>query len=149
MNQHLLLGLILVLAFIGIADSWYLAETALNGIAPACDVTILSGCQQVAQSPYSKLFGVPLGVYGTLFYSSVFAVAALLVLYRKRRVYLGLYMLGIGGFCASLVFVLIQAFLIGSFCIYCVLSAVISVALFALIRSLYIRFAPLKLAVVG
>lgn len=149
MNQKLLLGLILILAFLGIADSWYLAESALNGVAPACDVTILSGCEQVSQSPYSKLFGVPLGVYGTLFYSLIFAGAALLTLYRKRRAYVALYLLGIGGFCASLVFVLIQAFLIGSFCIYCMLSAVLSVALFALTRSLFIRFSPPKLAVVG
>lgn len=149
MSRTLLLGALLILAFIGIADAWYLADTALKGVAPACDIKVLSGCAQVAASPYSKLFGIPLGVYGTVFYSAVFGVGAMLWARPLRMVYLMLYRLGIFGFLASMVFVLIQAFLIKSFCIYCILSAVIAVAIFALSRSLFVRFAPAKAAVVG
>lgn len=148
MKGFLISGLVAA-AFLGIADSWYLAATALAGAIPACDVAILSGCEAVASSPYSKLFGIPLGVYGTVFYSLVFTLSALLVIAHKRRAYLALYVLSIVGFLASLCFILIQALVIRHLCVYCVISAVLATAVFALARSLYVRFAPLRLAVVG
>lgn len=148
MKSFLIAGLI-ISAFLGIADSWYLASTALSGSIPACDVAVLSGCEAVATSPYSKLFGIPLGVYGTAFYSLVFALSMLFLVSPTRRAYLSLYFLGIFGFLASLCFVLIQALLIKQFCIYCILSAVLATIIFALARSLFVHFAPPRLAVVG
>lgn len=148
MKRSLLLLGLLVVAFIGIADSWYLAESALGGTALACDVTILSGCNAVAQSPYSRLFGIPYGVYGTVFYSFVFALTATVIAYPKRLAYFALYILGVVGFIASMLFVLVQANLIGEFCVYCLISAALATLIFALARSLFVRYAPVKLAVV-
>lgn len=142
--KRLLLAGILVFAFLGIADSWYLADTALKGGVPACDVSVLSGCEAVAQSPYSKLFGIPLGVYGTLFYTLAFAVGLIFLVSNHRRLYTIMYLVGVVGFLLSMVFVLIQALLIKSFCIYCILSAVLATLIFALARSLYVHFAPPK-----
>lgn len=147
--KSLLIAGILLFSFLGVADSWYLADTALQGGVPACDVSVLSGCEAVAQSPYSKLFGVPLGVYGTLFYTLAFSVGLLFLVSQHRRLYTAMYLIGVSGFLLSMVFVLIQALLIKSFCIYCVLSAVLATLIFGLARSLYVHFAPPKLAVVG
>lgn len=143
-----LIGGILLLAFLGVADSWYLADSALKGSVPACDVTVLSGCEAVAQSPYSKLFGIPLGVYGTFFYTFAFSVGMLFLVSSDRRLYRVMYATGVIGFLLSICFMLIQALLIKSFCIYCIISAVLATGIFALSRSLFVHFAPPK-SVVG
>lgn len=118
--------LILLLAFAGLADSAYLAQHEANGIPLICDIQNLSGCNVVAASQYSHLFGQPLSVYGVLFYSIIFVLAALeLVIFDRflRRV---LQIISLIGVIASLCFSLIQIFLIGAFCIYCFASALIA-----------------------
>lgn len=131
---------ILVLAFFGLADSVYLAQHAISGTSLLCNIENLSGCNIVANSQYSRIFGIPLASYGVAFYAVLFVLAALeLALFNKllRRV------LQIGAFIgvvASLVFVLIQMFLINAFCIYCFLSAAIAV----LILVSASRIEPLK-----
>lgn len=149
MKKSFLLCGILIFAFIGIADSWYLAEAALSGAALVCDTALLNGCNAVAQSPYSRLLGIPFGVYGTFFYASTFVLGAVLTVSKKRLAFLSLYYLSMVGFIASMVFVLIQMFLIQDTCVYCIISAVLATLIFALARSLVTRFAPPKLAVVG
>jgi len=115
--------LILAFAFIGLADSAYLARSEAARTPLLCNIQNLSGCNIVAQSPYSQVFGTPLAQLGVLFYAIVFATAALeLLLFDRalRRVLQGLAALGV---LVSLYFVLIQVFVIDAFCIYCLASA--------------------------
>ncbi len=123
---------ILFLAFGGLADSAYLAqhETASNPLI--CNIQNLSGCNIVAQSPYSQIFGIPIAEYGILFYVIIFVIAALeLVLFDRllRRV---LQFFAIGGTIASLYFTFLQIYVIQAFCIYCLSSAVITLFIFIL-----------------
>ncbi len=123
--------LILLLAFCGIADSAYLVQHEVNGTPLLCNIENLGGCNIVANSSYSHLFGVPLAEYGVLFYGIVFVLAALeLVLFDRllRRVLQGVALFGV---LASLYFMAVQTFFIGAFCIYCIASGII--ALFILI----------------
>lgn len=123
---------ILVLAFCGIANSAYLAESERTGTPLICDIKNLSGCNIVANSQYSHLFGVPLAEYGVLFYGLLFVLAALeLVLFDRllRRVLQGVALVGI---LASLYFTAVQIFFIGAFCIYCLASSVIALLIFIL-----------------
>ncbi|MFZ1987484.1 MAG: vitamin K epoxide reductase family protein [Minisyncoccia bacterium] len=125
--------IILVLAFLGIADAWYLAQSALSGTPLACDInglTSLSGCNIVAQSPYSHFFDVPLGVYGVFFYGLVFVAAAIALVTSHKKVHLGLHALGVLGVLASLIFLFIQFVLIKAFCMYCLASAGIALFIF-------------------
>ncbi len=118
--------LILLLAFCGIADSAYLTQHELTGTPLICNIQNLSGCNTVANSAYSHLFGVPVAEYGIFFYGILFVLAALeLVLFDKilRR---ALQWAAVFGVLASLCFTFIQVFLIGAFCIYCAASAVIA-----------------------
>jgi len=118
--------LILLLAFCGIADSAYLAEHELNGTPLICNIQNLDGCNIVATSQYSYLFGVPLAEYGVLFYGILFVLAALeLVLFDRllRRVLQGIALVGV---LASLYFTSLQVFFIGAFCIYCLVSATLT-----------------------
>lgn len=127
---------ILLLAFAGIADSVYLAQHELSGTPLLCNIDSLSGCNTVAASSYSYLFGIPVALYGVFFYAVVFMLAALeLVLFDRllRRLLQGAALVG---FIAALYFTSVQTFVIQAFCIYCLLSAAIDVALFVIATGL-------------
>ncbi|MFZ3044022.1 MAG: vitamin K epoxide reductase family protein [Minisyncoccia bacterium] len=124
--------LILILAFFGLADSIYLTQHELNGTPLLCNIQNLSGCNIVATSQYSHIFGIPLAEFGILFYAVIFVLAALeIVLYDQllRRALQGIALVGI---ISSLYFTFIQIFVIGAFCIYCFASALIALFIFVL-----------------
>lgn len=124
--QRMGVVLILILAFCGIADSAYIAQHELSGTPLICNVQNLTGCNIVASSPYSHLFGVSIAEYGILFYGILFALAALeLVLFDRilRRVLQGISLVGV---LASAYFTFIEIFRIDAFCIYCLASALIA-----------------------
>ncbi len=68
---------VLLLSFFGIVDATYLTKHALSGIPTACTINGYDGCSIVAQSAYSHLFGLPLSMYGFLFYASLFVLTAI------------------------------------------------------------------------
>lgn len=118
--------LILALAFCGLADSAYLAQNEISGTPLICNVQNLNGCNTVANSPYSRLFGLPIAEYGVLFYGVLFVLAALeLVLFDQllRRILQGAALVGV---ISSLYFTSVQIYFIGSFCTFCAVSAVIT-----------------------
>jgi uncharacterized membrane protein len=125
-------ALILILAFAGLADSAYLAQHEASGTPLICDIQNLSGCNIVANSQYSHIFGIPTAEFGVLFYSILFVLAALeLVLFDRllRRV---LQVFALIGLIISVITTLTQIFLINALCIYCLASALITVLIFIL-----------------
>lgn len=138
MQRPVLLALILALSFLGIADSWYLFQSAVTDTALTCDIGAgLDGCNIVAQSPYSQLLGIPLALYGVGFFALLFVVGAILLMVQSRLLEKGLLALAAFGALASVVFVYIQFFLIKALCIYCLLSAAITFVLFYIAWRLY------------
>ncbi|MBU6323682.1 MAG: vitamin K epoxide reductase family protein [Patescibacteria group bacterium] len=122
--------LILLLTFVGIADAAYLAESETTGTPLVCNIQGLTGCNVVAQSEYSRLFGIPVADYGVAFYAVLFALAALevaLVAVAIRRTIQALALVGV---LTSAVFVYVQLALIHAICIYCMASAFISLLIF-------------------
>lgn len=149
MNRSLLIALILALSFLGIADSWYLYQSAITDTALSCDLgSGLDGCNIVAQSAYSRIFGVPLALYGVGFFALSFVLTAALSFMPSRMLYRALLALSAAGVAASAVFVYIQFALIKALCIYCIVSAGITVLLLGLSWLLWKRFAPVKLVTV-
>jgi uncharacterized membrane protein len=143
MNRTLLLVSLLVLAFMGLADSWYLFQSAVSDTALTCDIgAAFDGCNVVAQSPYSYIFGVPLALFGVAFYALIFVLVALVAVLPVRMLYRIVFLLTLAGVLASVVFVLIQVVLIKAICIYCMASAGITLLSFVSARSLLKRFAP-------
>lgn len=123
---------ILILAFCGIANAAYIAQSRISGTPLLCNIQNLSGCNIVANSQYSQLFGIPLAEYGVLFYGILFVLAALeLVLFDRllRRVLQGI---SFAGILASLYLTGVQVFLIGAFCVYCLASSLIALLIFIL-----------------
>lgn len=145
MNRTLTLGLLILLALIGVADSWYLFQSAVNHTALACDIGAgLDGCNIVAQSAYSRLFGLPLALYGVGFFGLMLAAGMGLLSYPSRLLYQALLAVAVAGALMSVAFVFIQVALIQAFCIYCMLSAGLSFAALGLSWSLWKRFGAVR-----
>jgi uncharacterized membrane protein len=63
----------LALALIGIAAALYVAHGNYTGQSLWCP--ILDGCNAVVNSPYSRVFGVPMSYFGFIFFLYTFALA--------------------------------------------------------------------------
>ncbi len=92
------------------------------------------GCNVVVNSRYSKMFGVPNEAIGILYYGGV-TVLGLLALVGVQLLsdpfFLFLFlMVAAGSVLFSLVLIFVQAFIIKSWCEYCLVSAAASFAIF-------------------
>jgi uncharacterized membrane protein len=116
---------ILVLAFLGIANAAYLAQHELAGTPLICNIQNLSGCNTVAASPYANIWGIPVAVYGVIFYAVIFAIAALELFIFDRFLRRVIQILTVIGVIAELGFTFIQVYLIQALCVYCLTSAAI------------------------
>ncbi len=130
MRTSRLLGLVIVFSLAGIADSLYLAQHALTNTALSCGIEAISGCNTVAQSQYSQFFGIPLGVYGVIFYTLVFFGAIIARRSSTKRIIQALFGLGVIGMLFSLYSVWLQLFVINAICIYCMGSFVLALGIF-------------------
>ncbi len=144
--MQLMLSLCLVvLSLVGIADAGYLTYEKYTGIIPPC--TSGFQCEAVLSSPYASLFGIPLSVFGLLYYLLVCSLAIwhVLQLEQKALRYKAITFLTIvtiGGFGFSLYLVFIMAILLQAWCVYCLISASTS-SLLCVITQLYIhRYVP-------
>jgi len=128
---------ILIFSLMGFADAFFLFMKKIAGGPIPCFIG--TGCDTVASSPYSNMFGIPIALYGAVFYLLI-GVCTLLYLDTKKILFARLLLpLTALGFLMSVYFIYVQKFLIGAFCIYCIISAIVSTILFALgIASRYI-----------
>jgi uncharacterized membrane protein len=121
-----------LLALIGLADSIYLTTEHLAGRSVPC--TITGGCEQVLNSPYATVAGLPLSGLGALAYFTAFSLATLAAFgYRKAAdllVILVVLMLAV-----SVYLFILQAFVIKAFCQFCLLSAAITLLLALLVSA--------------
>ncbi|HEX8946752.1 MAG TPA: vitamin K epoxide reductase family protein [Candidatus Paceibacterota bacterium] len=135
---------VLALSFLGIADAAYLAQSALSGSPLSCSLANVStsGCQTVAQSAYAHVFGIPLGVYGVIFYGVVFALAAVSLLIPHVHVARALRILSVFGVLASVAFLFIQLSFIHALCLYCEASGILALLMFIVVwwRPFALRF---------
>ena len=129
-NRRILFGTMAAIAALGIINASYLAYIAFLGEAPTC--LLKSGCDIVAASPYARVAGVPLALFGVFFYTLVagFSVWA----FAKRDAPVKVYLLGLTalGFLLSLYFLYLQAFAIKAYCEYCLFSLLDSCVLFGM-----------------
>ncbi len=118
--------LMLLFALIGIADAFYDSYAIYNSNMLWCPQTI-DGCNTVANSPYARIFDVPLGYFGLIFYLYMFALAALLAFDPfSRGLRLGALLYTAIGASSSIYFIYIEFALIHAFCIYCLISAAVT-----------------------
>lgn len=122
--------LLFVIALLGFADASYLTIEHYSGVIPPCSVT--GGCETVLTSAYSTVFGVPVALGGAIFY--LFILVSIFIYFESKNTKLLKWslLLTILGFIASLWFVYVQAFILHSYCVYCLGSFSTSTILFVI-----------------
>jgi uncharacterized membrane protein len=121
--------LMIVLALIGLADAFYDSHAIFTGQRLWCPPPI-DGCNIVAASPYARVLDLPLGYLGVAYYLFMLMLAGLLAFDPlSRGLRLGTVLHAAVGVLASAVFVYIQLSFIHAFCVYCMISAVLTVLL--------------------
>ena len=122
--------LMLALALVGICVAFYDGYQLYHGQALWCPPPI-NGCNEVANSLYARIFSLPVGYYGVVYYLYMFGLAGLLAFDPFSR---GLRFAAVAystlGTCFSIYFMYLQIALIHAFCIYCLVSAVTTLLLF-------------------
>ena len=126
----ILYGLIALISLAGLADSIYLTIEHISGRSVKC--TIVSGCSEVLSSPYATVGGFPLALIGAAAYFSVFSLATLAAFEYKIAGTL-LTLLVALMFLTTLWLLYLQAFVIGHFCQFCLLSAIVTTILTVLV----------------
>jgi uncharacterized membrane protein len=121
-----------LISLIGLADSIYLTVEHLSGRSVQC--TIVSGCSEVLSSPYASVRGVPLAMLGAIAYFTVFSLATLAA-FGYPWVSKLLALLVAIMFAMTLWLLYLQAFVIGHFCQFCLLSALVTTVLLVLVTA--------------
>jgi uncharacterized membrane protein len=121
--------LMVLFALIGLADAFYDSHAIFTGQRLWCPPP-LDGCNIVANSPYARVLDLPLGYLGVVYYLFMLMLAALLAFDPlSRGLRLGTVLHATVGVLASATFLYIQISFIHAFCIYCMISAVLTVML--------------------
>jgi uncharacterized membrane protein len=119
----------LALALLGTAIAFYDAYSLYNAQPLWCPPPI-NGCNEVANSLYARIFDLPVGYYGVVYYLYMFGLAALLAFDPFSRALrwaaVGYAAVGVG---FSIYFMILQIAFIHAFCVYCLGSAVTTVLL--------------------
>lgn len=125
MNTILIL---IILATLGALDAGYLSYAHLFD-SGACGVG--SGCGDVMASPYSKLLGIPLSVYGLGLYLAIWVTAWRGFREDDRGDAIRIVsLLAVVGNLPTLFLIYLQAFVIDAWCPFCLVSAALMLAIF-------------------
>ena len=117
------------LALIGLAVAAYDSYAIYTGQPLWCPPPV-DGCNVVAASPYARIFGLPIGYYGVVYYAGMFGLAALLAFEPwSRTLRAAAVSYAALGVMFSLYFLVLQAGYIRAFCVYCAISALTTLLL--------------------
>jgi len=121
--------LMLLFALTGVAVASYDSYAIATGQPLWCPPPI-DGCNIVANSPYARFFGVPLGYLGVVSYVMMFTLGALLAFRPfSRALRRGVLVYAAMGVASSICFLFIEITFIHAFCVYCLVSAVLTILL--------------------
>lgn len=116
-------ALLFTIAAIGISESAYLIRKRIAAEEPICPVG--EGCSTVLNSKYNRLFGVHNDILGMIFYASLAAIAALLVIDGGNPLLLvaAAEVMLIGATAMSIALIYIQGRILRAWCFWCLMSA--------------------------
>lgn len=116
-----------VAALAGIVIAAYLSYIEITLTEAVCGA--VGDCNTVQQSPYARVFGIPVGVIGIGGYLSLLGVwygGRRLAHSRRQQILIGLSVIGVA-FSSYLTF--LEPFVIGASCVWCLMSAVVMLML--------------------
>jgi uncharacterized membrane protein len=126
-----------VLDIVGLMVAAYLSVVELSGGVPSCG--IVSGCEEVAKSPYNNFLGIPVAVFGVVLSVVLLSLA---IAWWKTDIYgllLGHYALSLVGVFFDGWFLYLQVFVIQAVCIWCLTYEVSLLLRFAIALLVYVR----------
>lgn len=128
---------IIILALFGFFISLYIYVKKRDDKPLLCPIG--ADCDSVVRSKYSKIGCVPLEILGGLYYLTIALATTVVYLYPSigtDLVMSSIFLLSAGGFVAALCLLSIQAFIIRTWCTWCICSAIASITIFVLEFSL-------------
>jgi uncharacterized membrane protein len=134
---------VLLFSFAGFLDAAYLTFKHYFAFQVPC--SLVHGCEEVLGSSYATLFGIPVALLGALYYLAVFLAMVAFIDKGKFTFFKVVIGLPFAGFFFTIWFVFVQAVLLQAFCLYCLLSAGFTSALF-LLSAYYIFYGYRKSA---
>jgi uncharacterized membrane protein len=127
-NKHLIPAL--ALSFLGFIDAAYLTIVHYRSQVPNC--SIVKGCDVVTTSQFSAVGGVPIALFGALFFLALSFFAILIITHPHKRWIKWFSIAAIAGFFVSILLFLIQLIIVKAFCQYCIGSEIISLLIYIL-----------------
>lgn len=116
---------LLLLSIAGFFDSSYLTILHYQNVIPPCNVAL--GCETVLTSQFSEIYGVPIALFGSIFFLTLIF---LLLLSKNQTLFIFFRFMVLAGLLVSVVLFAIQAFILKAFCQYCILSEIIILGIF-------------------
>jgi uncharacterized membrane protein len=116
-----------VLALMGLSIGIYLTSVAMTHSEIMCGP--IGDCMSVQTSPHAKLFGLPMSLWGIVFYLSILLLWLLQRFHaghRGKRSSLALLMLSVFGVMFSIYLTNLELFVIHAVCVWCLTSAVLA-----------------------
>lgn len=127
---------VVCLTVVGLLDSIYLSISHYRvytdiGYKSFCAISRAINCDTVSQSPYSIFLGLPVPVWGIIGYTLLllFLLPAASKRTEKKRIWPLIFWLSLAFSVYSVVLALISIYLIGSYCIVCIVSYSVNFAL--------------------
>ena len=111
---------LMLLSFLGLVDTLYLGIK--RGKPVPCSIT--TGCEEVLNSKFSEVAGIPISWFGFAFYLAVLS-AAVFASFGDHTLLKLVFWPALLGFVVSLGLVGVQAFILHAYCQYCLGSAVL------------------------
>jgi uncharacterized membrane protein len=126
-----------LVALVGLIDAIYLTVSHFNKVIVPC--SMVTGCETVLTSEYAEIAGIPLALFGAFAYFTVFSLAVLAA-YGSGGAWriLSVCVVLMAVFTIWLLY--LQAYVIGAFCQFCLLSAATTFTLLVIV--LIKRFLP-------
>lgn len=121
---------IIILVFAGLLDTLYLSVKQIAGSSVVCNIYEVNSCENVLTSEYSKVFGLPLSIWGFGYYMTLFVLVLVYSANQSKKCFKILFGLSVFGFLFSVRLVYLQFFVIENLCYYCMLSALFSTMIF-------------------
>lgn len=121
------IGFILIFSSIGFFDTIILSYFELRKTNIPCLFFPKEWCKKLYSSPQSKIFGIPNSIAGLFIYTLIL-ILTVLFLQGQAPFWIIQTVVSIG-FCFSLYFLYLQAFVLRAFCPWCIISVINFIAM--------------------
>ena len=128
--SNILITILHLLPIVGFTDATYLTVEHYSGGNIVCG--IFRGCDVVNTSKYATVIGMPLALFGMVYYFMLIILASLYYSTRKKEFLWTMALLSGFGVLFSAYLTYLQFFVINALCFYCLVSAGITVITFGL-----------------